>query len=116
MPKDIVWYLSRGFDAKTAAYFAAGRRKLVEVEAQHDFTLMLTFDSGEKRLLDMKSTIVAGTVFAPLAAPDVFNRVYLDSTGSPAWDIDPDVDSEVVWNNKIDLSPDTCYLDSIPLA
>ena len=25
-----------------------------------------------------------------------------------SWDIDPNVDSETVWNNKIDLDPDGC--------
>lgn len=32
-----------------------------------------------------------------------------------AWDIDPDVDSDVVWSNKVDLCPDSCYVDSVPL-
>ena len=27
---------------------------------------------------------------------------------------DPNVDSEVVWNNKVDLCPDCCYVDSVP--
>ncbi len=44
-----------------------------------------------------------------------FKRVYLDEQNAVSWDIDPNVDSNVVWNNKVDLCPDTCYVDSIPL-
>ena len=33
-----------------------------------------------------------------------------------AWDIDPNIDSHQVWNNKVDLCPDTCYIDSVPLG
>ncbi len=44
-----------------------------------------------------------------------FKRVYLDEQNAVSWDIDPNVDSNIVWNNKVDLCPDTCYVDSIPL-
>ena len=44
-----------------------------------------------------------------------FRRVYLDESGSVSWDIDPNVDSNVVWNNKVDLCPDGCYIDSVPV-
>lgn len=44
-----------------------------------------------------------------------FRRVYVDDTHCVAWDIDPDVDSEQVWSNKVDLCPDSCYLDSVPI-
>ena len=41
--------------------------------------------------------------------------VYLDEEQAVSWDIDPDVDSEIVWNNKVDICPDGCYVDSVPL-
>ena len=44
-----------------------------------------------------------------------FKRVYLDDAGCVAWDIDPNVDSNKVWNNKVDLSSDSCYVDSVPV-
>ncbi len=108
-------YLDKGFDQKTAAYFAAGRRKVISVEAGDNFVLTLTFDNGEARFLDCKPFMEEGTVFAALRSPEVFRRVYLDAQSCVCWDKDPDVDSEKVWSNKIDLSPDTCYLDSVPL-
>lgn len=113
--KNIDYYLSKGFDRKMAEYFAKGRRTITSVIANDDFTLTITFDNGEKRLLDMKSTLEAGTVFETFADINNFRRVYIDDEHCIAWDIDPNIDSNIVWNNKVDLCPDTCYIDSIPL-
>ncbi len=48
--------------------------------------------------------------------PENFRRVYVDDTHCIAWDIDPSIDSAKVWNNKVDLCPDGCYIDSIPVG
>lgn len=114
MTKPIEFYLSRGFDRRTAEYFASGRRVIQSVTPHADFTLTLRFDNGEIRRLDAGEVLKPGTVFEPLMAWDIFSRVYLDENHAVAWDIDPTVDSNTVWNNKIDLSPDSCYLDSVP--
>ena len=113
--KDIEYYLKRGFDRRTAEYFAAGRRTIVSVTPTEDFTVLLTFDNGERRRLDMRPSIKPGTVFAFLADPANFLRVYLDESHCVCWDIDPLLDSRKVWSNKVDISPDTCYLDSLPV-
>lgn len=56
----------------------------------------------------MNPTIQADGVFKHLAAWQDFRHVYLDVRPCVSWDIDPNVDSETVWNNKIDLDPDGC--------
>ena len=56
----------------------------------------------------MNPTIQADGVFKHLAAWQDFRHVYLDARHCVSWDIDPNVDSETVWNNKIDLDPDGC--------
>lgn len=116
MKKDINYYLSKGMDQKTAEYFASGRKKIIAVAANDDFTLTLTFDNAEKRLYDMREAINAGGVFKHIAAISDFKRVYLDDCGCVAWDIDPNIDSKKVWNNKIDLCADSCYIDSTPVS
>ena len=113
--KDVSYYLEKGFDEKMARYFAAGRREITEVIPKDDFCLILKFDNGEKRKFDMKPVIEPGTVFAFLSDEKNFKRVYLDDCGCVSWDIDPNVDSREVWNNKVDISSDACYVDSIPL-
>lgn len=115
MGKSVDYYLSRGYDQKMAEYFAAGRRRITEVVPNDNFTLTLTFDNGEKRLYNAAPILQTGTVFAPFRELENFRRVYLDESHSVSWDIDPTVDSNVVWNNKVDLCPDSCYVDSVPL-
>lgn len=75
----------------------------------------MSFDNGEKRLYDVAPIIEKGTVFEILNDLDTLKRVYLDEDNCVAWDIDPNIDSKVVWNNKIDLCPDGCYVDSVPV-
>lgn len=115
MSKSIDYYLSKGFDQKTAEYFASGRKTIVSAKANDDFTLTLTFDNGELRLYDAKPLLQPGTVFEPFSDIENFKRVYLDDCHCVSWDIDASIDSDIVWNNKVDLSPDSCYLDSHPI-
>ena len=116
MGKTIDYYLSKGFDQKTAEYFAQGRKSIINVKPVNNHALILTFDNGETRLLDLADLLEEqGTVFEPLRNPETFARVYLDECHCVAWDIDPQKDSSIYWENKIDLSPDTCYLDSLPI-
>lgn len=114
--KDVNYYLSKGFDRAMAEYYAAGRKRIISVQANADFTLTLSFDNGEVRLYDCKPFLEDGTVFAPFKQYDNFKRVYLDDQHCVSWDIDPNVDSNVVWNNKVDLCPDGCYVDSLPIG
>lgn len=99
-------------EPKVKEYFEGGGRDIVSVKANEDYTLLLTFDNGEKRIYDLKP--LEG-VFKCLKPMSVFKRVYIDDCGCVAWDKDPNVDSEKVWDNKIDLCPDSCYLDSVPV-
>lgn len=98
-----------------AEYFASGRRRILTVEPESDGTLLLRFDSGEIRRLDVKPLISSESVFGFLADPSAFRRVYLDENAVVSWDKDPEVDSTLIWSNKLDLDPDVCYVDSVPV-
>ena len=113
MSNSIEYYLSKGYDRPAAEYFAAGRKKIVAVQLNSDFTLTLDFDNGERRLYDCKP-LMESDVFKLISDYSDFKRVYLDETHCVG-DIDPNVDSNLVWNNKVDLCPDSCYLDSKPI-
>ena len=115
MEKRVGELMKRGYDRRTAEYFASGRKRLVSVCANDDFSLRMTFDNGETRVMDCKPFLKKGTVFEPFCSIENFKRVYLDDTRCVAWDIDPRVDSNVVWSNKVDLCPDSCYMDSVPV-
>jgi len=113
MGKTVEEYLKLGLDRKYAEYFSSGRRIITDVRANDDFSLTLIFDNGEERLLSLKHILLPGTVFEPFLQLDNFKRVYLDDDHCVSWDIDPDLDSKIYWNNKVDLSPDSCYVDSV---
>ncbi len=116
MSKSIEYYLSKGFDKKAAEYFADGRKSISSVSANDDFTLTILFDNGERRLLDVKSALGNGATLNILSDKELFKRVYLDDSHCISWDIDPNIDSNVAWDNKIDLCPDSCYIDSVPVS
>lgn len=113
--QSIEYYLSKGFDRKTAEYFASGRKKIVSVKPNEDFSLVIGFDNGEHRLYDVKPLLKKGTVFEKFNDFNEFKRVYIDDCHCISWDIDPSIDSNVFWNNKVDLCPDSCYIDSVPI-
>lgn len=113
MDKSTEYYLSKGFDPQHAAYFANGRKQIMKVVPEKNFTLLLTFNNCETRRLDMRPLLQAGTVFAPFRDWRNFSRVYLDENHCVSWDIDPNINSSLVWSNKVDLCPDSCYIDSV---
>ena len=112
MSYDKNYYLSKGFEEPVAKYFVSGRKKIIEISVNDDFTLNLMFDNGENKLLDCKPIIEDGTVFEKISDINAFKKVYLDENNCPAWDIDPKKDSKIYWNNKIELDSDMCYIES----
>ena len=111
MTRNLEWYLSRGYNRKTAEYFLNGKRTIVDIKPNDDYSLLITFDNGEHKLFDVAPLIKKGGVFNHLKHIEVFKRVYLDEFGCPAWDIDSDINSDKVWSNKIDISADSCYIE-----
>ena len=116
MKKSVEFYMEKGLDRKMAEYFASGKKRIVDVVPNDNFTLTLTFDNGERRCLDISPLLKPNTVFETFMDINAFRRVYLDDNHCISWDIDPNVDSNEVWNNKVDLCPDCCYVDSVPIT
>ncbi len=112
---DVEYYLSKGYDMEFAEYFANGRKKIIGVTPNNNYTLTLEFEGGEHRLYDCGFFFDGETVFKQFTEYEAFKRVYLDNTGCVCWDKDPKIDSEEVWDNKVDLCPDGCYVYSVPI-
>ena len=109
MQRSYADYLAMGMDEKAARYFAAGRRRIISAEPQEGHRIILTFDNGERKMLDCSAKMSAGSIFLKVASPEDFNRVFVDENGNLAWDIDKTVDSAKVWNNRSDFGRDACY-------
>ena len=71
------------------------------VEANNDYTLLIVFTSGEKKLLDVKPYLDKG-IFSELKNLEIFLKVSA-SLGT------------VIWPNELDFCPDTIYLESLPI-
>ena len=74
--------------------------KIVEAKPLRGGIMLITFSTGEKRLLD--TTELKVSAFAPLADEKIFNNPVL-------------YEGVITWNNgEIDLAPETVYLKSYP--
>ena len=67
------------------------------VSVAEDFQLFLTFESGEKKIFDVKPYLNIG-VFKELNDENIFNTVRVNM-------------GSISWKNGQDLCPDTLYLD-----
>jgi hypothetical protein len=72
--------------------------RVAKVTAANDYLLVLTFTNNEQKVFDMKPYLDKG-VFRALKNKDLFKKAYVN------W-------GTVVWNEDLDMSPDTLYLDS----
>ncbi|AKN33459.1 hypothetical protein Ccar_22575 [Clostridium carboxidivorans P7] len=96
---------------KVKEYFIKGPRKIKNIIPNDDYTLTIVFDNEEIRLYDMSNSLFG--VFEVLKDIDRFKQVFIDESGNIAWDIDKNVDSTIVWNNRIDICRDSAYMDSV---
>ena len=92
-----------------AEYSAEGKKRLIKATPFPRYTLILEYDDGERRIYDC-SQLLETTDF--LRDYSNFCRVYVDAAGTVCWNRDPAVDSETVWENRVDLCPDGCYVYS----
>ena len=94
-------------------YFDKGKKTITQVTPREDYSLMVTFDNGETRVYDMSKNLFG--VFEILKDKDKFKEVFIDELRNIAWERDKNVDSNKVWNNKIEICKDSVYMDSKPL-
>jgi hypothetical protein len=73
---------------------------VVKVEAMPDYSLLLEFENGEKRVFDM-SPLMDKKPFSQLKGTPLFTRAFVDY-------------GTVVWPGNIDIAPETLYDRSRP--
>lgn len=83
---------------------------ITSIEARDDYSLLITFNSGEKKVYDMEGKLKG--VFEILKDIKKFKKVFINESGNIAWDRDSNVNSKKVWNNRIDICKDAAYLKS----
>lgn len=75
-------------------------KAVTEVHAKTDYKLELEFNTGEKRIFDVRPYLEKG-VFAKLKDMSLFEQAYVD------WDT-------VCWPGNLDIAPETLYDKSYP--
>ncbi len=79
------------------------RTPFIQVAHPHDdYTVTLTFENGERRLLDM-SPYLQTQVFSPLRDLTLFRRVRV-------------VHGSLEWPGERDMGYDSLYAESVPLV
>lgn len=73
-----------------------------DVEPQGDYTLILTFEDGKRKLFDMKPFLETG-VFRSLKDQKVFRSARVSF-------------NTVAWDNDIDFDPEALYEGGLPLS
>jgi hypothetical protein len=72
--------------------------KVTEVTILDGYKLALTFNSGERGIVDLAHLAGKG-VFSAWSDPEIFRAVQIGPLG------------ELVWGDEIDLCPDALYLE-----
>lgn len=71
---------------------------------QKDFTLILLFESGDLRILDMKPCINSEGTWGQLRDWEAFSKVRVQEDFGG-----------LVWTEELDYCPDSAFMDSKPL-
>ena len=74
---------------------------ITSVTPHDNYILLMTFENGEQRCLDMKPYLRRG-VFKELENKLIFNTVHVSY-------------DTVAWNNEVDLAPEILYEKSVPV-
>ena len=74
---------------------------IIKVIPKESFSLIVSFDDGQTRVLDMKPYLDFG-VFKQIKEPEVFNRVRV-AFDTIEWDCGVDLDPEFIMKKSVPL-------------
>lgn len=89
--------LYNGYDCQEGTMF---KWAVMEVEPKEDFTLLLTFAKGKKRLFDCKKYLFNDDYAKPLQDLSFFMKARADH-------------HTVMWTNELDIAPEYLYEKSV---
>ncbi|MBN1346746.1 MAG: DUF2442 domain-containing protein [Phycisphaerae bacterium] len=79
-------------------------KDVIDASIVGDYRVVLTFEGGEQRMIDLEELLSFDGVFRPLLDPEYFRRLR----------VEPDVGT-IVWPNGADVCPDVLYEKSRPM-
>ncbi|OOB80136.1 MAG: hypothetical protein BEN19_06515 [Epulopiscium sp. Nuni2H_MBin003] len=86
--------------------------KVIALQSHDDYTLKLTFADGLVKRYDCTHLLNHG-MFKIINSLPKFHSALIDDLGGIGWNIDDNIDSNIVWSNRIDICKDILYQDGI---
>jgi hypothetical protein len=108
-----VLYLDERLIPQDVKEYFKNPKKIVKITPNNDYTLTVLFNNNEIRMYNMNDKLFG--VFEILKDLNKFKEAFIDESGNVAWDRDTNIDSNIVWNNRIDICKDSIYLGSKPI-
>jgi S-adenosylmethionine hydrolase len=82
---------------------------IIKIEIEANYTLLLTYSNNEMIKYSLEN--ILKNKLEVLKDINLFKKVFIDEFGNVAWNIDDNIDSNTNWDNRIDISKETIYLD-----
>lgn len=82
---------------------------IIKIEALAEYTILVTYSNKEVISYSLKSLLK--NKLSVLKDEKIFQRVFIDEFGNVAWDIDKTIDSNINWDNRIDISKENIYIE-----
>ena len=101
MEKDLKYFLSHGYPPEVAEYFVTGSKNVINVVANDDYTITISYSNGVKKLYDIKP-LMNIKCFKRLEDVTEFKKV-------------KHTKSRIFWDDMTDLCGDSCYIYGLTL-
>lgn len=89
--------------AEKALHYKKPEWTVTAVVPREDHTLLVTFITGERKVVDMNGLIEEGGGFSRLKDLSLFMQAHVDSP-------------TVVWNSQVDIAPESLYERGVAVA
>lgn len=82
---------------------------IIKVEPLTNYTILVTYSNDE--VISYALEPLLKNKLSVLKDDKIFQTVFIDEFGNVAWNIDDTIDSNINWNNRIDISKENIYIE-----
>lgn len=86
---------------------------IIKVETEPNCTLIVTFSNNEVIKYSLEN--ILKNKLEVLKNENLFRKVFIDEFGNVAWNIDDSINSNFNWDNRIDISKETIYINGVKI-
>ena len=82
---------------------------IINIETLPDYTILVTYSNEE--VINYSLGTLLMNKLSMLKDEKIFKSVFIDEFGNVAWNIDDTIDSNINWDNRIDISKENIYIE-----